>query len=148
MRGVPRSAKAIWAAAALLPLGALASRAEPIDPEVPLAEVAAYVQARASFERHCYRCHTAAGDECTRKSLELLDMGRYPFAGRRASSAGRAIKRALGGEGGKRTMPKDTPTAVTSDEQAVIFKWADMFEASRRERDRDRSSGPDAGSRP
>jgi hypothetical protein len=145
MRVVPPSPKAFWAAALLL-AGALAARAEPIDPDVPLAEVAAYVQARSSFERHCYRCHTTAGDECTRRSLDLLDMSRYPFTGRRGPNAGRAIKRVLGGEGGKPTMPKDTPSAVTPDEQILIFKWADLFEAGRAPKER--TPGPDAGMRP
>lgn len=96
-----------------------------------MAEMAAYLQAWPAFERHCFRCHNAAGEETSRKALEQLEMGRYPFGGRRGPIAGRAIRKALVGAAGKRTMPKDDPDSLNSDDLVLILKWADAFDASR-----------------
>jgi hypothetical protein len=122
-----------------------ASRGEQIDPDVPLVEIAAYVQAKTAFERHCFRCHASNGEEPTRRGMEKLDMSRYPFTGRRAAVAGRTVRRALGGAGPKATMPKDDPDSIAADDLAIILKWADTFEIARAPKDRDQS--PDAGPR-
>jgi mono/diheme cytochrome c family protein len=109
-----------------------AARGQPIDSDTPLAEVAVFVQARAAFARNCYRCHTAAGEEAGKKSLERLDMTRYPFGGKRGPVAGRAVKKALGGVNGtKATMPKDDPESLSAEDLAIILRWADTFETVR-----------------
>jgi hypothetical protein len=106
------------------------AHAETIDDDASLTEVAAYLRARSAFERHCFRCHTAK-DGGGKKALERLDMGRYPFAGRRASDAGRAVRRTLGASGSKATMPQDDPQVVVGEDLAIILKWADVFDAIR-----------------
>jgi mono/diheme cytochrome c family protein len=101
--------------------------AETIDDDVALAEVAAYIQTRAAFQRHCFRCHTSDGGH--KRALERLDMSRYPFVGKRAADAGRAVRRAVGGAGAKATMPKDEPGSVTGEDLASITHWTDTFDA-------------------
>lgn len=130
-----------------LALTSTASRAdaEPINDDVALVEVAAYVQARSAFQRHCFRCHAITGEEATKKSLERLDMSRYPFGGRRGPIAGRAIRQVLGDGGGKPTMPKDDPGGVQGDDLLVISKWADVFDSVRADKDRDTDSTADGG---
>jgi mono/diheme cytochrome c family protein len=123
------------------------SIAEPIDADVALVEVEAYVRARSAFDRNCFRCHTASGDEATKKGMEKLDMGRYPFGGKRAPTASLAVRKALGASGAKPTMPKDDPGSLTSADLAMILRWADTFDAARGIRDRQSGSGGASGNR-
>jgi mono/diheme cytochrome c family protein len=123
------------------------SSAEPIDASVPLVEVEAYVRARSAFERNCFRCHTASGDEAMKKGMEKLDMGRYPFGGKRATTAGPAVRRSIGVSGTRATMPKDDPGSLTGPDLAIILRWADTFEAARGIKDRQSGSGGASGSR-
>lgn len=102
-----------------------------IGDEAPLMEVAAFIEARGAFERNCYRCHTTSGEESSKKAMEKLDMDRYPFLGRRAAVAGKVTRKSLGGNGGKQTMPKDSPESVGPDDLAVMLRWADAFELAR-----------------
>jgi hypothetical protein len=101
-----------------------------VDDDTSVTEVSAYLDARDAFERHCFRCH-ASSEGGNKKALERLDMTRYPFAGRRAGDAGRAVRRALGAAGAKATMPKDDPQSVVGDDLAVLLKWAEAFDAGR-----------------
>lgn len=91
-------------------------------------EVAALKAAEPVFAKHCYRCHTRAGKKAKRKTLDHLDMDRYPFGGHHADEAASAIRKTLGVTGKKATMPKDDPGAVSGDALAKILAWADAFD--------------------
>jgi mono/diheme cytochrome c family protein len=123
------------------------SRAEPIDANVALVEVEAYVRARSVFEQHCFRCHTASGDETIKKGVEKLDMSRYPFGGKRGATASLAVRKALGASGVRATMPKDDPGSLNNLDLAMILRWADTFDAARGIKDRPSGSGGASGSR-
>lgn len=112
-------------------------RAQQIDDDAPLAEIAAFIEARGAFERNCTRCHTTAGDESSTKAIDKLSMNRYPFTGKRAAVAGKAVRKSLGQGGGKATMPKDNPDTVSGDDLTLMFKWADAFDAARGKKDKD-----------
>jgi len=120
-----RAAGVVFLTAGLM-LWTNASPADSIGDDVALTEVAAYIQARPAFDRHCFRCHT--GQSGSKKALGRLDMSRYPFEGKVAAVAGRAIRKVLGGPGGKATMPQDDLGAVSGDELATIQRWAEVFD--------------------
>ena len=112
------------------PLGAR-SRGDALGGDIPVVEMAAYLQAWPAFDRNCFRCHNGSGEESSPKALEQMDMSRYPFEGRRGAVAGRVIRKALIGVGGRRTMPKDDPDSLNTDDMTLILKWADTFDAAR-----------------
>lgn len=92
-------------------------------------ELTAYEAAKPVFERHCFRCHTAAGKKAKRKSLDHLTMDGYPFGGHHASDAANVIRKVLGvGGSAKATMPSDDPGVVAGDELARVLTWADAFD--------------------
>jgi hypothetical protein len=132
----PLLAAIVLAAAVAAAVVGVPVRAQQIDDDAPLAEIAAFIEARAAFERHCNRCHTTAGDETSRKAIDKLDMDRYPFRGKRAAFAGSAVRKSLGQGGGKATMPKDNPDTVSAEDLTLMFKWADTFDAARGKKDK------------
>jgi hypothetical protein len=93
------------------------------------AELAAFAAARPVFERHCFRCHTAAGPLAESETLEHLDMDRYPFASHHGDLT-RRIRASLGALAGHSTpeMPADRPGAVQGAELAAILAWADAYD--------------------
>jgi hypothetical protein len=94
-------------------------------------ERAAFERATPAFERHCFRCHTTGGKKSKPKTLAHLDMDGYPFTGHHADEAGRVVRKVLGAEGGKATMPSDDPGAVTGDDLALILAWAQAYDRAR-----------------
>jgi hypothetical protein len=95
------------------------------------AETAAYEGARPVFEKYCAGCHTQNGKNASKKKLDHFDMTTYPFGGHHAGEAGAAIRKVLGIDGSKPTMPRGKPGIVQGDELAAIAAWADAFDASR-----------------
>ena len=124
-------------------VSAVSSRAQQIDDDAPLMEVAAFIEAQPAFARNCFRCHTSTSDETNKKGMEMLDMDRYPFGGKRAAIAGKAIRKSLGAGGGKATMPKDNPDTVSAEDLTKIFTWADAFDAARSKKDKDKDRDKD-----
>ncbi len=92
-------------------------------------ETAAFEVARPVFERHCFRCHTRAGQKSKHKALDHLAMDRYPFGGHHADEAGAAVREVLGADAhGKPTMPSDDRGAVRGDDLAKLLAWAATFD--------------------
>lgn len=100
--------------------------AGPTDP----AELAAFDNARPVFETHCARCHSRGGRLSTEKKRDHFDMTTYPFAGHHATEIAKEIRKALGIDGSKPTMPFDDKGAVKGDDLALIAAWADAFDAA------------------
>ena len=92
-------------------------------------ETAAFEIAKPVFERHCFRCHTTAGQKSKHKALDHLSMDQYPFGGHHADEAGKVVREVLGADaGGKATMPSDDRGAVRGDDLAKILAWAAAFD--------------------
>jgi mono/diheme cytochrome c family protein len=94
------------------------------------AETAAYEKARPVFESYCAKCHTKNGMLVTGKKLGHFDMTTYPFGGHHAAEIAGQIRKSLGIDGSKPTMPFDKKGAVQGDELALIAAWADAFDAA------------------
>ena len=94
------------------------------------AEQAAYGKARPVFDTYCATCHSKDGKKAKPKTLGHFDMTSYPFGGHHAMEVSAEVRKALGIEGGKATMPLDDPGAVQGDELALIAAWADAFDAA------------------
>ncbi|MDX2054505.1 MAG: hypothetical protein SFV15_19040 [Polyangiaceae bacterium] len=88
------------------------------------AELAAYERARPVFERYCGDCHSADGTRSQASALNHFSMDTYPFGGHHAEEMAGTIRRVLGADGGKATMPPDHPGAVEGDELKLILDWA------------------------
>jgi hypothetical protein len=93
-------------------------------------EDAAYEKAKPVFEKYCANCHTKAGKKATAKKLDHFDMGMYPFGGEHTKSIGNEIRKVLGIDGGKPTMPYDKPGSVTGDDLAAIKAWTEAWQAA------------------
>ena len=114
------------------PSNPLPDRPDPAKVKADLlaAETAAYEKAKPVFDRHCARCHTKDGKMTATKKREHFDMTTYPFGGHHAMEIGKQIRKSLGIDGSKPTMPFDKKGSVQGEELALIAKWADTFDAS------------------
>ncbi len=101
-----------------------------VKAELLAAETASYENAKPVFEKHCARCHTKDGKMTAAKKREHFDMTAYPFGGHHAMEIGKQIRKSLGIDGSKPTMPFDKKGSVQGDDLALIAKWADAFDAS------------------
>lgn len=101
-----------------------------IKAELLAAETAAFETAKPVFEKFCSGCHQQGQKKATQKKLDHFDMTTYPFAGHHAGEMAETIRKVLGIDGGKATMPKDKPGSVKGDDLAAIAAWADAFQAS------------------
>ena len=120
--------------------------AEPVEPSKPVepaetdpakrkadllvAERAAYEKAKPVFAKWCAKCHTKGGKMAAAKKLDHFDMTTYPFLGHHAMEIGKQVRKSLGIDGGKPSMPFDKKGAVTGNELALIAAWADAFDAA------------------
>jgi hypothetical protein len=95
---------------------------------------AAFEAARPAFARHCFRCHTAAGEagrKSKAKAIRHVDMGSYPFGGHHPHDVARLVRTSLLGDearGKKPTMPADDVGSVTGPDLEAILAWASAFE--------------------
>lgn len=94
------------------------------------AETAAYEKAKPVFEKYCASCHQKGGKSASAKKMGHFDMTAYPFGGHHVGEMSATIRKVLGIDGSKVTMPKDKPGAVKGDELALVAAWADAFDAS------------------
>ena len=94
------------------------------------AENAAYEKAKPAFEKNCANCHTKAGKKATAKKLGHFDMGMYPLGGAHTASIGNEIRKVLGIDGEKPTMPFDKPGSVKGEELAAIKAWTEAWRAA------------------
>ena len=113
---------------------------KPTDPPMPdqakikadahAAELAAYEKAKPVFAKDCANCHTKAGKKATQKKLDHFTMDTYPFGGEHTNSIGNEVRKVLGIDGGKATMPFDKPGSVTGGDLATIKAWTEAWQAS------------------
>lgn len=101
-------------------------------PDPMALEMAAFDQAKSVFEANCASCHRKGEPAATKKALTHFDMTAYPFGGHHADEIDASIRKALGIDGGKATMPKGKAAgSVTGDDLAAIAAWADAFAAAK-----------------
>lgn len=130
------SSEPMTGSAAMTPMaGSGAAAAPTVDPdkaknEAMAAETAAYEKAKPVFEKYCANCHTKAGKKATAKKLDHFAMDTYPFGGEHTKSIGNEIRKVLGIDGGKATMPYDKPGSVTGDDLATIKAWTEAWQAA------------------
>ena len=94
------------------------------------AEMAAYENVKPLVGKYCASCHTKGQKGAKAKTLEHFETTTYPFGGHHAMEVGKNVRKVLGIDGGKPTMPKNKPGAVQGDELALFKAWADAFDAS------------------
>lgn len=95
-------------------------------------EKTAYDEARPVFERHCADCHKKGESKATKKAMVHFDMTTYPFGGHHARDIDASIRKALGADGGKPTMPKGKAAgSVQGDDLAAILAWTEAFAAAK-----------------
>jgi hypothetical protein len=117
-----------------------AEPAPPAEPAAPdpaqvkadllAAELAAYEAAKPVFEANCARCHQQGGKKAKKKILGEFEITAYPFTGKHGPDAGKTVRKMLGIDGSKPSMPADKKGAVKGDELALIAAWADAFDRS------------------
>lgn len=98
--------------------------------ELLATETAAFEKAKPVFDKHCSRCHSKDGKMTGTKKRDHFDMTTYPFGGHHAMELGKQIRKSLGIDGSKPTMPYDKKGSVQGEELALIATWADAFDAS------------------
>lgn len=101
-----------------------------VKAERQAAETAAYEKAKPVFVKYCSNCHTKDGKKSSAKKLGHFDMGVYPFGGEHTASIGNEIRKVLGIDGGKATMPFDKPGSVTGEDLATIKAWTEAWQAA------------------
>lgn len=94
------------------------------------AELAAYERAKPVFDKFCANCHAQGRPGARPGTLSHLDITRYPFAGHHADTVAATVRKSLGIDGGKATMPKNKPGSVTGADLALIKAWTDAFDAA------------------
>lgn len=116
---------------------------EPAAPEQPAApdpakakadllaaEMTAYETVKPLVGKYCASCHTKGQKGAKAKTLEHFETTTYPFGGHHAMEVGTNVRKVLGIDGSKPTMPKNKPGIVKGDELAMFAAWADAFDAS------------------
>ena len=101
-----------------------------IKTDAMATEMAAYDKAKPVFGKYCASCHTQAGKKATKKKLDHFTMDSYPFGGEHTKSIGNEIRKVLGVDGAKATMPFDKPGSVTGEDLAIIKAWTEAWRAS------------------
>lgn len=109
------------------PVDAAPPAPDPKD-ELRAAEKSAYEAAEPVFLAKCSNCHIQGGVKSDAKKLGKLDITEYPFTGSKSDTA--SIRKVLGIDGSKATMPKDKPGSVKGDDLAAITAWVDAVDAA------------------
>lgn len=117
-----------------------------VAPTAPLEadEMTAHEKAKPVFAAHCARCHSNDGSKASKAARRHFDMDLYPFGGHHSSDVTKELRRVLGADGGKPTMPRDDPGAVAGAELELILAWAQAFDRARQHSEQ--SHAPDAHS--
>ena len=103
---------------------------EKVKADAMAAENAAYEKARPVFEKYCSECHAQGRKKASAKRLKHFDMTTYPFGGEHTASIGNEIRKVLGIDGGKATMPDDKPGSVKGDDLEAIKAWTEAWRAA------------------
>lgn len=101
-----------------------------IKADLLAAETTAFQKAKPVFDKNCSSCHVMGGKGAKKTTLEHFNMSKYPFGGHHAGEIAVSVRKALGIDGSKPTMPKNKPGSVQGADLAVIAAWADAFDAS------------------
>lgn len=91
-----------------------------------LSEQEAYDRAKPVFQKYCSKCHTEQSGK--RTALKHFSMDSYPFGGHHTANMPSTIRKVLGQDGKRATMPRDKPGIVEGDELKLILEWADAVE--------------------
>ena len=89
----------------------------------------AYERARPVFQKYCGKCHTEQSGK--RTALKHFVMDSYPFGGHHTANMPATIRKVLGQDGKRATMPRDKPGIVQGDDLKLILEWADAAERTR-----------------
>jgi len=82
------------------------------------------------FEKYCSECHAQGRKKASAKRLKHFDMTTYPFGGEHTASIGNEVRKVLGIDGGKATMPDDKPGSVKGDDLEAIKAWTEAWRAA------------------
>lgn len=93
-------------------------------------ELTAYEKAKPVFDAHCARCHTSQGAKSSKSALRHFSMDSYPFGGHHADEMTATVRKVLGVNSSKATMPRDKPGAVQGNDLQLILAWAMAFDRS------------------
>ncbi len=94
-------------------------------PDAAREEPLAFQSAKPILESHCGRCHTSQGTKTSKGALKHFSMDSYPYGGHHADELSKTIRKVLGADGSRPTMPKDKPGAVKGKDLELILAWAD-----------------------
>ncbi|MEJ7596442.1 MAG: cupredoxin domain-containing protein [Kofleriaceae bacterium] len=94
------------------------------------AEMAAYENVKPLVGKYCASCHTKGEKGAKAKILVHFETTSYPFGGHHALEVGKNVRKVLGIDGSKPTMPKTKPGIIKGDELTRFAAWADAFDAS------------------
>lgn len=94
------------------------------------AEMRAYENVKPLVGQYCASCHTKGQKGAKAKILVHFETTTYPFGGHHAMEVGKNVRKVLGIDGSKPTMPKNKPGIIRGDELALFSAWADAFDAS------------------
>ena len=102
-------------------------------PKDPVAvEQAAFTNAKPAFDRHCAGCHSKGQPKSSKKAMKHFDMTSYPFGGHHAADVDATVRKALGVDGGKASMPPGKAAgSVQGDDLAAIVAWTEAFAAAK-----------------
>lgn len=94
------------------------------------AETRAWQAATPALQKHCASCHTKDGKSASRKRLDHFNFTSYPVGGHHAAKIGVTVRRVLGLERKKATMPFGKAGTVTGDDLAAIKAWTEAWEVA------------------
>jgi hypothetical protein len=103
------------------------------EPDLMATEMAAHQAAKTILDEHCAGCHLTdnAKSKKAKKALEHFVMDSYPYGGHHAADLGASIRKVLGVDGDKATMPKDDPGSITGAELDAIVAWTRAWDAAK-----------------
>jgi len=105
---------------------------KPDEPDLLQLELDAHAAAKPILDEACASCHTTAlaKSKKAKKGLKHFVMDSYPYGGHHKAELGKSIRKVLGLEGKKATMPKDDPGSIQGPELERIDSWTTAWDAA------------------
>ena len=93
-------------------------------------ELKAHAAAKSILDEACSSCHTTAlaKSKKAKKALEHFVLDSYPYGGHHKAELGKSIRKVLGVDGTKATMPKDDPGSLQGKELELIVGWTKAWD--------------------